>query len=166
VQVEAAVVVEVEGWFEGDAAGGDQVGFDVANAGDVNGDGFDDLLISAHSLSGAGNKGAAYLVFGQAGGFGSDINLSDIDGTNGYILLGDVPGYFVGQYLEAAGDINNDGFDDIMLSSLGADHSANNSGSVYVMYGGDADYFEFFDYLSGGIDGTLDLDLLANPPVA
>jgi hypothetical protein len=144
---------------------GDQVGFSVANAGDVNGDGFDDLLISAHSLSGFGGTGASYLIFGQAGGFGSDINLADIDGTNGYILRGDVPGYFVGQYLEAAGDINDDGYADILLSSQGADHNANNSGSVYVMYGGDADYFEVFDYLSGGVDGILDLSLLASPPV-
>lgn len=164
--LDVATLNGTNGFTINGATTGDQVGFDLANAGDVNGDGFDDLLISAHSLSGTGGTGAAYLVFGQAGGFGSDINLSDIDGTNGYILRGDVPGYFVGQYLEAAGDINNDGFDDIMLSSLGADHGANNSGSVYVMYGGDADYFEFFDYLSGGIDGTLDLGLLANPPVA
>ena len=56
----------------------DHSGRSVSSAGDVNGDGFDDLIIGAHHADGPGaapgtrtNAGDSYVVFGKAGGFGA-----------------------------------------------------------------------------------------------
>ncbi|MBY0336294.1 MAG: integrin alpha [Acetobacteraceae bacterium] len=68
----------------------DNSGWSVASAGDVNGDGFADLLVGAHQAdaNGNGNAGASYVVFGKATGWTSTINLSGLDGTTGFRLDG------------------------------------------------------------------------------
>ena len=55
----------------------DHSGFAVSSAGDINGDGFDDLIVGAYLADGAGGAdyGESYVVFGKAGGF-TDIDLS------------------------------------------------------------------------------------------
>jgi hypothetical protein len=64
----------------------------VSVAGDVNGDGFDDLIIGALGADPNGsNSGASYVVFGKAGGFAANLNLSTLDGSNGFKLNGVVP---------------------------------------------------------------------------
>ncbi|WP_197054501.1 integrin alpha, partial [Nitrosococcus oceani] len=64
-------------------------GLSVSNAGDVNGDGFDDVIIGA---PGADNNdlssGSSYIVFGKASGFDATMNLSGLDGSNGFRLDG------------------------------------------------------------------------------
>ena len=57
---------------------GDASGFSVASAGDVNGDGFDDLIIGADGAdpNGLSSAGASYVVFGKAGGFAANLDLS------------------------------------------------------------------------------------------
>src|SRR5262245_66436675 len=73
---------------------GDQSGLSVASAGDVNGDGFDDLIVGAPggpAFSYAYDPGASYVVFGKAGGFASNLNLSSLDGNTGFKLSA-VPG--------------------------------------------------------------------------
>ena len=62
---------------------GENSGRTVASAGDVNGDGFDDLIMVRTSRS-YGTLRSSYVVFGQAGGFAADIHLADLDGTNGF----------------------------------------------------------------------------------
>ena len=76
---------------------GDQAGFSVASAGDVNGDGFDDLIIGAFGGDGGGNAhryaGDSYVVFGQAGGFAAEIDLAAIAaGTSGFVIHGEDAG--------------------------------------------------------------------------
>src|SRR5687768_2931899 len=71
----------VDGLAEGDASGRS-----VASAGDVNGDGFADLIIGAPSTG--LNAGSSYVVFGKAGGFGPSLDLSTLNGTNGFRLDG------------------------------------------------------------------------------
>jgi hypothetical protein len=62
----------------------DQSGFSVASAGDVNGDGFADLIIGAPFSA----SGDAYVVFGHAGGFGA-IDLAAVAaGTGGFVIHG------------------------------------------------------------------------------
>ena len=62
------------------------------SAGDVNGDGFDDLIIGAYKAGDYGNySGASYVVFGQAGGFAAEIDLSSLNGTNGFQISGEAP---------------------------------------------------------------------------
>src|SRR5215204_2149347 len=60
-------------------------GWTVSSAGDVNGDGFSDLIVGAPSTLSAG---ASYVVFGQASGFAASINLSTLNGTTGFKLSG------------------------------------------------------------------------------
>src|SRR5687768_3872875 len=73
----------------------DQSGRSVALAGDVNGDGFDDLIVGAWAAGGPADgrdfAGDSYVIFGQAGGFGATIDLASIttgDGSLGFVLQG------------------------------------------------------------------------------
>ena len=64
-------------------------GWSVASAGDVNGDGFDDVIMGARYASPHGsNSGASYVVFGRASGFAANFDLSSLDGGNGFKLSG------------------------------------------------------------------------------
>jgi len=67
------------------AAASDQAGYSVSDAGDVNGDGIDDFIVGATGADVSGiNSGAAYVVFGKTGGFGTNLNLSTLNGTTGF----------------------------------------------------------------------------------
>ena len=105
----------------------------VSNAGDVNGDGFDDLLIGAPGFNNA--AGAAFIVFGKASGFASTINLSTLNGSDGFRLNGASASDGAGFSVSSAGDINNDGYADIMVGVPGPSHYGSTPGTVYVIYG-------------------------------
>ena len=98
--------------------GGIHTGVSVASAGDVNGDGFDDLIIGATNADPNGTgSGASYVVFGQAGGFAANVELSDLDGTNGFQINGEAAGDYSGLSVASAGDVNGDGFDDLIIGA-------------------------------------------------
>ena len=62
----------------------------MASAGDVNGDGFADLIVGApRCRPERHDSGASYVVFGKASGFAANIDLSVLDGTNGFKLSGE-----------------------------------------------------------------------------
>ncbi|MEZ5827674.1 MAG: hypothetical protein R3D01_04500 [Hyphomicrobiales bacterium] len=82
---------------------GDLSGQSVASAGDVNGDGFDDLIVGAALAGGAGET---YVVFGQESGFAASLDLSTLDGTNGFRLDGIDAGDRSGRSVASAGDVN------------------------------------------------------------
>ncbi len=107
----------------------DYAGKSVASAGDVNGDGFDDLLIGAW---GSGPGGAGYVVFGKAAGFAAEINLGSLNGSNGFRLAGATPGDQTGTTIASAGDVNGDGFADVIVGSVFAGLGA---GASYVVFG-------------------------------
>ena len=78
--------------ISGEAAG-DHIGYSVAGAGDVNGDGFADLIIGAIGADPNGSgSGAAYVVFGKAGGFASTFQLSALNGADGFQVNGEATG--------------------------------------------------------------------------
>ena len=112
-------------------------GHSAASAGDVNGDGFADVLFSARNASPNGNNGAgaAYLVFGKASGFASPIFPTNLNGTNGFQINGVAAQDQAGMAVASAGDVNGDGFADIIIGANGADPNGSASGSSYVIFG-------------------------------
>ena len=144
---------------------GDQSGYSVSGAGDVNGDGFTDLLIGAHRADPNGSQsGESYIVFGGSGlsvldaadgATDGNIDLSNLDGTNGFVLNGIVAGDQSGRSVSGAGDVNGDGFDDFIIGAPRADEP-NDAGESYVVFGGDS-----LSDLDGNADGVIELSSLA-----
>jgi hypothetical protein len=106
----------------------------VAGAGDFDGDGYADLLIGAPRASvGSTASGAAYLIYGP---ITNDVLLSDVGETvRGAVLVGG-PGNEVGISLSGGGDVNGDGFPDLLIGSINSDYAATFAGAAYLVYGG------------------------------
>ena len=120
----------------------DEAGRSVAAAGDVNDDGFADLLIGApYDDDGGGNAGKAYLLLGSASaGGGTSAVLSAAD----YRFIGEDLNDVAGFSVAGAGDVDGDGFADLLVGAYGAHTS--DEGKAYLVLGGS---------LSGG--GAVDL---------
>jgi len=112
---------------------GDQFGQSVSTAGDINNDGYDDIIIGAPTRN--SNQGAAYVIYGGAKSAMSNIALSSTTlspTSNGFMITGSAAGDKFGFSVSTAGDINNDGYDDIIIGAYGNIFQ----GAAYVIYGG------------------------------
>jgi hypothetical protein len=99
-----------------------------ARAGDVNNDGYDDIVVGASSNDVKGtDAGAAYLFYGS----------STPDNTPDVVFYGNASGDTFGYPVSGVGDLNGDGYDDIAISAYMDDTGGPNSGAVYVYFGGD-----------------------------
>ena len=116
----------------------DRSGFSVSQAGDVNGDGVSDLVISAPlaDLDGRSNAGQTYVVFGRRTLFPAVFELSSLDGTNGFTLNGVAANDESGYSSSSVGDVDGDGVSDFIIGGYYADPSGRaNAGQAYVVFG-------------------------------
>ena len=137
------------------AAADNYCGISVSTAGDVNGDGYADLIVGAYGASNNGRiySGSAYVLFGKASGF-ANIDLASLGASDGYRIDGAVADDLCGGSVSTAGDVNGDGYADLIVA---ASYASNNgraySGSAYVLFG-KASGFSNIDLASlGASDG-------------
>jgi FG-GAP-like repeat/FG-GAP repeat len=103
------------------------LGSAVATAGDVNGDGFSDLLVSAAFYDyGFEDNGVVWLFLGSAGGLSSEPDWSGSGGGEDHLF-----GFSIG----TAGDVNADGYDDILVSALQYTNGQTDEGAVWLLLG-------------------------------
>jgi len=130
------LVAVADASFVGEAAG-DESGRRVAWAGDVNGDGYDDFLMGAARNDQAGTQaGIAHLILGRpAADWGMRYPLAQADAS----FIGEHKLDQAGRRLNGAGDVNGDGYDDLLI---GAPHNERGgalegiiAGSTYLLYG-------------------------------
>jgi len=120
---------------------GDRFGYRVGTAGDVNGDGYDDVLIGAPGHNRA--AGGVYVYHGSAAGLG---------GTPAWSGAGEGSGDGLGSAAGTAGDVNGDGYADVVIGAYGFPNG-NGQGKVYVYHGsstglpaGPADWTDVGEY--------------------
>ena len=122
--------MEAEASFWGDAYS--QAGTAVGSLGDINVDGFDDLVIGAECDRTAGNcAGAAYVVLGPVSG--AEV-LEEGDAS----VLGWGSDAHAGASLAGMGDMDADGLPDLAVGALGADEGGDAAGATYVLLGAGA----------------------------
>jgi hypothetical protein len=105
-------------------------GMSVASAGDVNGDGFDDIVIGAYNFSnGEAGEGRAYLYLGSAAG---------LQAGPVWEVEGDQVGAGFGVSVASAGDVNADGYDDVVIGAYRYDSGETDEGRAYLYLGSSA----------------------------
>jgi hypothetical protein len=115
----------------------DYAGMSVSSAGDVNGDGFDDLIVGARGADPNGSySGASFVVLGKSDG--TKVELSEVEaGIGGFVIKGVAAGDKAGWFVSSAGDVNGDGFDDLIVGAPYDDPNGSSSGASFVVFGGD-----------------------------
>jgi PKD repeat protein len=115
-------------WTAGGEAAGDKFGYAVATAGDVDGDGYSDLVVGAHAYD--GGRGKVYVYHGGPAGLTT--------GPPDWSAVGEQAGDAFGRSVGAAGDVNGDGYDDLVVGAPWNDGNGTNAGRAYVFHGGAA----------------------------
>ncbi|GJM09755.1 MAG: hypothetical protein DHS20C11_20310 [Lysobacteraceae bacterium] len=135
------------------------LGWKVSGAGDVNGDGLADIIVGAMVADpdGRTNAGAAYVVFGKTDNDVVDVNVL---GQGGFQIQGAEPGDEAGATVSGAGDVNGDGFADVVVGARSANYSFYNPGGAsFVVFGkSSTSPVDLADLGLGGfrVDGVLD----------
>ncbi|RKZ30478.1 hypothetical protein DRQ36_05405 [bacterium] len=129
---------------------GDQFGISVANAGDFNGDGFEDILVGANVVE---NKGGAYVFFGGA----------VIDDIPDVVFIGENYVDNFGYSCTGIGDQNGDGYDDVLVGALYNDAIGPRTGRCYIYFGGDPPDSSA-DFIITGLDSLDDFGTVVDGP--
>ena len=105
-----------------------EFGSSVAGAGDVNGDGYADVIVGAPKFdnNGASNKGAAFVYFGSDSGLAA---------TAAWQAEGDDPFDRFGTSVAGAGDVNGDGYADVIVGARNFDTDQSLEGAAFVYFG-------------------------------
>jgi len=113
----------------------DDIGFSVGDIGDINADGIEDLAFSAIATGRfSAEPGQTYVVFGSEE-FDANIDLSSLDGSNGFIFNGELADDEAGYDVNGAGDVNGDGIYDLVVSAPSVFDGNARNGEVYVIFG-------------------------------
>ena len=122
----SSIVSLSSSWFDEGDENGAEYGNAVAAAGDVNGDGYDDIIVGAPKHSNIVDRGGSVFVYyGSAGGLPNQFD---------WTLSSDRKGAAFGAAV-GAGDFNGDGYDDIIIGAPEYNATASGQGRVYVVYG-------------------------------
>ena len=114
-----------------DGSGEDHFGISVSGAGDLNGDGYSDVIVGAFRDDDNGvNSGSVYVYYGSSAGI-------DINSETKLIASGGADDDHFGTSVSDAGDLNGDGYSDVIVGAASDDYNGTDSGSVYVYYGSD-----------------------------
>ena len=132
----------------------DQMGLSVSGAGDINDDGIDDVIIGAPAATANGFYGAgkSYVVFGSSEGFPTSLDVFSLNGRNGFVINGIDIADYSGHSVSAAGDVNSDGIDDVIIGAYQADPVGINTGQSYVVFGSSEGFLADFNLTS--LDGN------------
>ncbi|UXI69685.1 integrin alpha [Tahibacter amnicola] len=136
ITVSLGSLVGSNGFRIAGAAAGDSSGFSVSAAGDVNGDGKPDLIIGAPDADPNGaSSGSAYVVFGKSS-YSASLELSSLNGTNGFRIDGAAANDRLGMAVSGAGDVNGDHIADIIVGAYHATTSNGaEAGASYIIFG-------------------------------
>ena len=124
---------------------------------DFNGDGFDDVLVTAIKADGGGSvdSGETYVIYGTDQGFPALMTRNDLNDVKGVILIGADNFQRTGNQVCGAGDINGDGYEDIVI---GSDNANLAPGRAYVALGSASPASRLLSQLGGAhgfeINGT------------
>ncbi len=132
-------------WLEG-VSTGDGAGGAVASGLDLDGDAVEDMVVGAPGASASG--GAAYVALGPVT-VGSDLSVADAR------LAGQVAGDLAGTAVASAGDLNDDGYTDLLIGAPGHDVGATDGGAVYVVLGRSGAWVDrSLSFASGRVTGS------------
>ena len=151
------------GFYVDGASVGDEIAKSMAT-GDINGDGIDDIIIGAQDAFSAGpTAGNTYVIYGKANQFQDPIGVNELDGSNGFVVYGDVMNDNMGLSV-AAGDFDGDGKDDLIMGAPLADPFATQSGEVYLLLSDELDGSS--SYSIDGISSSLYLTIFGSGSTA
>lgn len=118
------------------AGDNDNSGNSVNAAGDVNKDGCADFIIGASAAPDGTLKGETYLLFGKSSTNFTDIDIRNLTLTQGIKITGAAQNDYSGKSVSAAGDINNDGYEDVIVGAFGATSLERyEAGDSYIIFG-------------------------------
>ncbi len=130
VVIDPLLTATADTQLESDQLGG-TLGTSVAGAGDVNGDGYDDVIVGASSYdAGELNEGAAFIFLGSAAGIADGNPV-----TAATQLESNQAGAYLGASVAGAGDVNDDGYDDVIVGAYLYDAGQEDEGAAFVFLG-------------------------------
>jgi hypothetical protein len=155
--IELGQLTAAQGFALWGGASNDMIGSRVASAGDINGDGIDDIIVTAPKADVERNgqtqfdAGAVYVLYGTDEDTRSSFNLADLTASQGFVIKGAVAVDELGSSVSRAGDVNHDGIEDLIIGATESDLGENDSGAAFVIYG-----------VSGATRADVDLSALSS----